>query len=200
MVGHIIKALTASKLDRAAHFDRLMEDSHRQAYGVAYRLTGNRVEAEDLLQETYLRAYRFFYRFDAAMPFSSWLYRIMTNLHIDSVRKKKRFKFVSLDDKQGEEEIQLVDQSVRIDTLLNDETLDEALQLALRATNPDFRMAVILADVEGLAYEEIAEIMETSVGTVRSRIHRGRRQVRAYLEMNYASRFPVGFESGVKVL
>jgi RNA polymerase sigma-70 factor (ECF subfamily) len=191
MVGHIIRALTSSKEDQAILFDRLMEETHRQAYGVAFRLTGNRSEAEDLLQETYLRAYRFFYRYDSAMPFASWLYRIMTNLHIDQMRKKKRFKLISLDDRTNDEEIQVADPGGQTDLNLMDDTLAEPLQLALRATNADFRMAVILADIEGLSYEEIAEIMESSVGTVRSRIHRGRKQIRTYLEGNFPTQFAV---------
>ncbi|MFX8612626.1 sigma-70 family RNA polymerase sigma factor, partial [Acinetobacter baumannii] len=79
-------------------FDQMMEQSYRPAFGVAYRLTGNHTEAEDLLQETFVRAFRFFHRYDQSLPFTSWLYRIMTNLHIDRMRKKHRLKTVSLDE------------------------------------------------------------------------------------------------------
>ena len=187
MVGQLLRALTESKEQRAAAFDRMMEQSYRPAFGVAYRLTGNHAEAEDLLQETFLRAFRFFHRYDQALPFTSWLYRIMTNLHIDRMRKKQRIKTVSLDESPGnaKEARDVADPNSRADQGLMEGTLDEPLQLALMATNPDFRMAVVLADVEGLPYEEIAEIMETSVGTVRSRIHRGRRQVRQYLMTHF---------------
>ena len=187
MVGQLLRALTESKEQRAVAFDRMMEQSYRPAFGVAYRLTGNHAEAEDLLQETFLRAFRFFHRYDQALPFTSWLYRIMTNLHIDRMRKKQRLKTVSLDESPGNqtEARDVADPNSRADQGLMANTLDEPLQLALMATNPDFRMAVVLADVEGLPYEEIAAIMETSVGTVRSRIHRGRRQVRTYLMTHF---------------
>lgn len=187
MVGQFIRSLTESREQRAAAFDQMMEQSYRPAFGVAYRLTGNHTEAEDLLQETFVRAFRFFHRYDQSLPFTSWLYRIMTNLHIDRMRKKHRLKTVSLDEspQNANEARDLPDPHSFADQGLMDSTLEEPLQLALLATNPDFRMAVVLADVEGLPYDEIAQIMETSVGTVRSRIHRGRRQVRAYLMTHY---------------
>lgn len=199
MIGQMIRALSSSKEERAASFDQYMASTHRQAYAVAYRLTGNVVEAEDLMQETFLRAYRFFHRYDPSMPFSGWLFRIMTNLHIDQVRKKKRFRMVSLEsDPNGDYEArQVADPNARADQAVLSESLEEPLQLALQSTNADFRMAVILADIEGLSYEEIAEIMETSVGTVRSRIHRGRKQVKDYLERNFPGRFSNEFEGAI---
>jgi RNA polymerase sigma-70 factor (ECF subfamily) len=187
MVGQFIRSLTESREQRAAVFDQMMEQSYRPAFGVAYRLTGNHTEAEDLLQETFVRAFRFFHRYDQSLPFTSWLYRIMTNLHIDRMRKKHRLKTISLDESpaNASEARDVADPHSFADQSLMDSTLEEPLQMALLATNPDFRMAVVLADVEGLPYEEIAQIMETSVGTVRSRIHRGRRQVRTYLMAHY---------------
>jgi RNA polymerase sigma-70 factor (ECF subfamily) len=161
-----------------------MSQSYRQAYNMACRLAGNSTEAEDLLQETYVRAFRFFHRYDEDLPFTSWLYRIMTNVHIDTVRKKTRLRTVSLET-SGQESGRtwdIPDETANTDSYVMEGTLDEPIQLGLKSMNPEFRTAVVLADVEGMSYEEIADLMDTSIGTVRSRIHRGRKQLRTYLE------------------
>ena len=145
--------------------------------------TGNSAEAEDLVQESFVRAFRFFGKYDPSMPFSSWLYRIMTNAHIDSVRRKGKLKTMSLEQggADGNTTWELPDMDSSPDRMMLHGALDEPVQKALSAMTPEFRMAVLLADVEGMAYEEIAEVMRTSVGTVRSRIHRGRKQIRTHL-------------------
>ncbi len=160
-----------------------MRSSHKRAYTLAYRLTGNAAEAEDLVQESFVRAYRFFHRYDDSLPFTSWLYRIMTNAHIDQVRRRGRLKTTSMDQAgaDGNSYWELPDLEPTADRVMQDETVDEHLQDALNTMNSEFRTAVILADVEGMAYEEIADVMKTSVGTVRSRIHRGRKQLRGFL-------------------
>ncbi len=160
---------------------------------MAMRLTSNPTEAEDLMQETYLRAYRFFHRYDENLPFTSWLYRIMTNLHIDAVRKRTRLRTVSIEQggAEGNQTWELPDEKAAADTEVLRTTLEEPLQLGLMSMTSEFRTAVVLADVEGLSYEEIAEVMQTSVGTVRSRIHRGRRQLREYLERSHPGRYEV---------
>ncbi len=175
-------------------FESHMKASYRQSCALAYRLTGNAHEAEDLVQETYVRAFRFFHRYDENLPFTSWIYRIMTNVHIDMVRRQTRLRTTSLDqgnstDSSGWE---LPDHSAAPDKDLMSGSFEEPVRLALRALSPDFRTAVVLADVEGMAYEEIAETMQISVGTVRSRIHRGRKQIRRYLEQNYPQLTPEG--------
>lgn len=171
-------------VDRSALFERLISDTHRQAYGLAYRLTGHTSEAEDLVQESFVRAFRFFHRYDDSLPFTSWLYRIMTNAHIDMVRRRGRLKTTSLDGvgADGNNTWDLPDHESAPDREMLNATLDAPVQAALLAMTPEFRMAVLLADVEGMAYEEVAEIMSTSVGTVRSRIHRGRKQIRNHLQ------------------
>lgn len=161
-----------------------MNESYRQAYNLAYRLAGNPGDAEDLLQDAYIRAYRFFDKYDRSLPFTSWLYRIITNVHIDSIRKNSKFKLVSIDQQSEESDRswEIVDQSQMPDKELMCSTLAEPLQNALQEMNPDFRTAVLLADVECLSYEEIADIMSSSVGTVRSRVHRGRKQLKRNLD------------------
>lgn len=169
--------------DRRALFEQLIRDTNRQAYALAYRLTGNSAEAEDLVQESFVRAYRFFHRYDESLPFASWLYRIMSNTHVDLMRRKGKLRTTSLDHagSDGSTEWELPDLESSPDKELLENAMEEPVQRALNAITPEFRTAVLLADVEGMAYEEIADVMNTSVGTVRSRIHRGRRQLREQL-------------------
>lgn len=183
MLSTLIKEQSGSIQDRAQLFERLMRTTYRQAYAFAHRLTGSSMEAEDLVQETYLRAYRFFHRYDENLPFLNWLYRIMGNAHIDAVRRKGRLKTTSLEQpsQQGSTTVELPDYDSVPDRALMEGTMNEHVQSALGSMNAEFRTAVLLADVEGMAYEEIAEVMKTSVGTVRSRIHRGRKQLRGFL-------------------
>jgi RNA polymerase sigma-70 factor (ECF subfamily) len=174
----------AVKSDRR-EFDSLVQRCHRQAYNIAYRLTGNHADAEDLTQEAFLRAYRFFDRYNRDMPFENWLYRIMSRVFIDELRKRPKYKTCSLDQplhagdfQESEVALELPDFEADPEQRLLDETLDERLQQGLNSLPEEFRMAVILADVEGMSYEEIAETMKCSLGTVRSRLHRGRKLLR----------------------
>lgn len=184
MIGIRAKERSEGHAERSALFERKISQSFRPAFNMAYRLTGNRSEAEDLLQETYVRAFRFFHRYNADLPFNSWLYRIMTNIHIDHVRRAGKLKTVSIDRNSPEsgQAWDLPDERADIEAMVFCGDLEEPFQRALRAMTPEFRTAVVLADIEGMSYEEVAEIMETSVGTVRSRIHRGRKQLRDHLE------------------
>lgn len=174
-------------------FDALVHRCHRQAYNIAYRLTGNHADAEDLMQESFLRAYRFFDRYNREMPFENWLYRIMSRVFIDELRKRPKLKTQSLDQPLhtgdgGDSEVllEIPDFESNPAQMLLCEALDERLQRALDALPEEFRIAVILADIEGLSYEEIAETMNCSLGTVRSRLHRGRKSLR--LKLTHAMR------------
>lgn len=191
MIASWFKSTTCTKEERQALFERLMRESSRQAYAMAYRLAGSQSEAEDLLQETYVRAFRFFHRYDEGMPFTGWLYRIMTNIHIDIMRRRNRLKTVSMEQSgpEGNSTWDLPDTTASADENVMESVLEEPIQLGLRSMNPEFRTAVVLADVEGMSYEDIAAIMNTSVGTVRSRIHRGRRLLRSYLVASDPDRF-----------
>lgn len=183
MIGSLVKNRVQTQTQRSELFEKLVDRSYRQAYSMAFRLAGNRSEAEDLLQETYVRAFRFFHRYNQELPFNSWLYRIMTNIHIDNVRRKGRIKTVSIHQPtDGGQVWEFADKNGHADAKLLAENFEEPFHRALLAMNPEFRTAVLLADIEGMSYEEIAEVMETSVGTVRSRIHRGRRQLRNNIE------------------
>ena len=167
-----------------AEFERLVERTQRQAYNMAYRMTGNRDDAEDLTQEAYLRAYRSFATYNRQLPFESWFFRILSNLFIDLMRRRPKLKPLSLDQPVGEEEhddnmlLQIPDEQANPERNLMDQVMDEKLQMALTGLPEAFRAAVLLCDVEGKTYEEIAQIMGSSIGTVRSRIHRGRTLLR----------------------
>jgi len=190
MISVLTKVIQPQRCDQA-EFERKMRESQRQIYALAIRLTGNPADAEDLVQEAFIRAFRFFHRYDPTLPFTSWMYRILSNVHIDQNRRKGRIRTSSLDHAgaDGETAWEIADESSSPEKAIMVGQLDDALQYALMAMSPEFRTAVVLSDVEGMAYEEIAEVMRTSIGTVRSRIHRGRRQLRKYLEREYPERF-----------
>ncbi len=164
-------------------FEELLKKTHAQAFHLALRLTGSRTDAEDLVQEAFVRAFRFFQRYDSSLPFSSWLYRILTNAHIDEVRRRGKLKTSSLDEPHWDTGalLELPDETHSPEKLMMTSEMEAEVQEGLSLMTPDFRIAVLLADMEGMSYEEVAQIMGTSVGTVRSRIHRGRKQLRRYL-------------------
>ena len=148
-------------------------------YSAALRLTRNPSDAEDLIQETYLRAFRAFHQFEAGTNLKAWLYRILTNTFINSYRKKQREPQTISDDeveewylysKMSEEGMEPSAESTVLESLP-----DEDVQEALSSLPEQFRIAVLLADVEGFSYKEIAEITDVPIGTVMSRLHRGRK-------------------------
>jgi RNA polymerase sigma-70 factor (ECF subfamily) len=149
-------------------------------YGAALRMTRNPADAEDLVQDTYLRAYRGFGGFTEGTNLKAWLYRILTNSFINTYRKKQR-EPQTVDGPDDIDEWYLYDKlgGRSVETSAENEVLDripdQAVKDALESLPENFRLPVLLADVEGFSYKEIAEIMETPIGTVMSRLHRGRK-------------------------
>lgn len=149
-----------------------------RVYRLAYRLTGNQHDAEDLTQEVFVRVFRSLSNYTPG-TFEGWLHRITTNLFLDTVRRKQRIKFESLIDDAAD---RLASREPSPESWYDARHFDADIQDALDALHPDFRAAVVLCDIEGLSYEEIAATLGVKLGTVRSRIHRGRTQLKAALE------------------
>jgi RNA polymerase sigma-70 factor (ECF subfamily) len=184
----------SSQRDR---FERLAESSFGSIFGTAMRLTRDSSEAEDLTQEALVRAYEAFDRFDGR-NFRAWILRILTNLYINRYRKQSRIgSQASLDEENAIEPAAPAEETP--DRQIFDHLLGAEVEAALSKVPETFRLAVILSDLEGLSYDEIAEVTEVPVGTVRSRIARGRtilrRELLAYArEQGYIKTGLTGYE------
>ena len=163
--------------DTVPSWDEIVERHSERVYRLAYRLTGNRPDAEDLTQDVFVRVFRSLDRYRPG-TFEGWLHRITTNLFLDKVRRRQRIRFDALSDERA---ARLVSSSAAPEVAYADRTFDADIELALGELPPEFRVAVVLCDVEGLTYDEIAEITGAKLGTVRSRIHRGRALLREAL-------------------
>jgi RNA polymerase sigma factor (sigma-70 family) len=159
-------------------WEELVRDHGARVYRLAYRLTGNRPDAEDLTQDVFVRVFRSLHRFRPG-TFEGWLHRITTNLFLDSARRRQKIRFDGLADGSAE---RLPSAWPGPSDQLADADLDHDVAAALAALAPEFRAAVVLCDIEGLSYEEISAVLDVKIGTVRSRIHRGRAQLRAALD------------------
>jgi RNA polymerase sigma-70 factor (ECF subfamily) len=157
-------------------WDEVVRTHSARVYRLAYRLTGNAYDAEDLTQEVFVRVFRSLSSYTPG-TFEGWLHRITTNLFLDMVRRKARIRFDALPDDAE----RLASKERGPAQIYDDTHFDADVQAALDALPPDFRAAVVLCDLEGLSYEEIAATLGIKIGTVRSRIHRGRSQLRAAL-------------------
>lgn len=169
-------------------FEKLFQRSQRRAYNLAFRLTGNAADAEDVAQDAYVRAWHNFETYDSNRSFEGWLFRIITNRVIDLRRRQKRVPMYSLDSPvHGDDDGQPIAHEFAApdsdpEQIVVGPVMEERLQVALASLPVDYRRAILLCDVEQRSYQEIADQMRCAIGTVRSRIHRARVMLRKRLE------------------
>jgi RNA polymerase sigma-70 factor, ECF subfamily len=159
-------------------WEEIVSTHSARVYRLAYRLTGNQHDAEDLTQEVFVRVFRSLSTYTPG-TFEGWLHRITTNLFLDMVRRRQRIRFDALGDDAAE---RLASREPSPAQHFADTHFDADVQQALDTLAPEFRAAVVLCDIEGLSYEEIAATLGVKLGTVRSRIHRGRSHLRKALK------------------
>nr|WP_040283024.1 RNA polymerase sigma factor SigE [Tessaracoccus massiliensis] len=160
----------------APTWQELVRDHSAQVYRLAYRLTGNQHDAEDLTQDVFVRVFKSIHNFQPG-TLNGWLHRITTNLFLDQARRKQRIRMDALSVAPDH----VWGSATGPEELHTDAELDADVAAALRALNPEQRVAVVLCDIEGLSYEEIAKVLDVKLGTVRSRIARGRAALREAL-------------------
>lgn len=171
--------------DRTAmpSWDELVRQHADRVYRLAYRLSGNQQDAEDLTQETFIRVFRSVQNYQPG-TFEGWLHRITTNLFLDMVRRRGRIRMEAL----PEDYDRVPADEPNPEQIYHDSRLGADLQAALDSLAPEFRAAVVLCDIEGLSYEEVGATLGVKLGTVRSRIHRGRQALRDYLAAHSGQR------------
>jgi RNA polymerase sigma-70 factor (ECF subfamily) len=186
------EVLMADETQKIQDFEAIAFQYMDSLYSTALRFTRNAEEAEDLVQDTYLRAFRFFDKFQEGTNFKAWIFKILTNTFINRYRKKVRTpQQVQLDKVayglENEEPVEQVAEWTGFDESKYEELFDDDITAALSQLSEDFRMVVLLADIEGFSYKEIAEIIGRPSGTVMSRLFRGRRMLQRILD-KYARR------------
>jgi RNA polymerase sigma-70 factor (ECF subfamily) len=167
-------------------FELLISSYDKRAYNIAYRVMGNEEDAKDMAQEALLRVFRSIKDFKGQSAFATWLYRIVTNVCLDELRRRKNEKYVSIDST-----IQTDSSEMHMELCSDKETPESAyerveqrelIENAIRELNEDYRSAIVLRDIQGFSYEEISNMLDCSLGTVKSRINRGRTMLRDKLK------------------
>ena len=165
-------------------FERLVTEYEKAVYAIAQRMTGNAEDAADMTQETFIKAYNSLQSFRGDSKFSVWLYRIASNVCLDFLRSRSRKPSVSLsvEDDEGEEgQLDIADESQSPELLMERGLTRDAVRRGLDTLPPDYRQILLLREIQGLSYDEIAAVLEIEVGTVKSRIFRARKRLCAFL-------------------
>ena len=171
--------------DKKREFEEIALQYMDPLYSVALRMTRDETDAQDLVQDAYLRAYRFFDRFEKGTNFKAWLFKILKNVYINKYRREaRRPQMVELSDVEASGDLA---DAVTPEDRIFDKLLDDDVTKAMDSLPEDFRFAIVLSDLEGFSYKETAEILDCPIGTVMSRLHRGRRLLRNSL-YEYAKR------------
>ena len=170
------------KEGKTESFEALVERYQKQVYNIAYRYTGSRDDAYDLSQEAFLKAYRGIKNFRQDSSFKTWIYHITTNVCRDYLRKDGKIYKVSIDEPvhsdQGDMEKQFTDNSKGPDEVYESKELSEFIQGIINDLQPEYKEVIILREVQQLSYEEIAKVLDCSIGTVKSRLNRARKILR----------------------
>jgi len=180
--------LVAAVFDgNTAAFSVLVNRHHERVFNTAYGLVGDLDEADDLAQEAFLKAFRSLRRFRGQSLFSTWLYRIAVNCCLDFLKSKHRRSSVSLDENLEYQDFPRIgiNKAQDADIDVQRRELQEILERALSNLPEEYRVTFVLREIEGLAYEEIADLLKCSVGTVKSRLFRGRTKLREILHVQY---------------
>ena len=180
---------TTQRTTDQAQFTDMMQRTYRKVYNLAFRLSTNRQDAEDLTQEAYYRAFRSFKDYEGDRPFENWIFRIVTHLYLDLNRaRKRRVRTFSYDEPKFNDNaedmvvIEPADDSMNAESVLMDRTVSEELEEAINTLKPAQRKLVIMADLQQLPYQVIASSAGIQVGTLRSRLHRAHKTLRLLLE------------------
>lgn len=171
-----------AKRGDVAAFEQLIAQYEKKVYNLAYRLTGNHEDASDVAQEAFIRVYNSLPEFRGDSSFATWLYRIVNNVGMDELRKRKRQRVTSLDDtvtvEDGEMTRQLADHADGPEQALERVETQRAVQESISALDEEYRMVVVMCDLQGYSYNEIAETLGINLGTVKSRLHRARQALK----------------------
>ena len=166
-------------------FEMLIECYQQKVYNIALRMLGNKEDASDIAQEVFIKVYKSIGGFKEEASLSTWIYRIATNVCLDELRKRKKTKIVSIDStiqlEESEVSMQMPDERPQPDELLTQKELKQEVQKAINNLKEEHKTVIILRDINGYSYEEIAKILDCTLGTVKSRINRARNALKSIL-------------------